>query len=198
MRRLASTTVAALAALAFGTAGIAQDVVEPRSGAKFAPKSGDLTLTGVGLRTKTFLKVKVYAIGLYVADVALAGPLAAHKGKAKTATFYKDLLAGDFPKELRLQFLRDLSAEQIQGAFRETLAGADKAKVEAFVSYFGELKTGQECVLHHAPGGTLETQVAGAARLPIADKAFTAAVFSIWLGDKPIQDDIKADLAKQF
>jgi len=185
-------------ALALTPAVLAQDVVEPRSGAKFAAKSGELTLTGVALRTKTFLKVKVYAIGLYVADVALAGPLAAYKGKPKTPAFYKDLLAGDFPKELRLQFLRDLSAGQIQGAFRETLAGADKAKMEAFVSYFGELKSGQECVVRYAPGGTLETLVQGAARLPIADKAFATAVFSIWLGDNPIQDDIKADLAKQF
>jgi hypothetical protein len=185
-------------AFALTPAVLAQDVVEPRSGAKFPAKIGDLALTGLGLRTKTFLKVKVYAIGLYVADVALAGPLAAHKGKPKTAAFYKDLLAGDFAKEVHLQFLRDLSADQIQGAFRETLAGADKARVEAFVSYFGELKTGQECVLRSAPGGTLETLVAGAARLPIADTAFTTAVFSIWLGDKPIQEDIKIDLVKQF
>jgi len=185
-------------ALALSPAVLAQDVVEPRSGAKFSAKSGDLTLTGVGLRTKTFLKVKVYAIALYVADAALAGPLASYRGKPKTAAFYKDLLAGDFTKELRLLFLRDLSADQIQGAFRETLAGADKAKVEAFVSYFGELKTGQDCVLRYVPGGTLETLVASAARLPIADKTFSTAVFSIWLGDKPIQDDIKTDLAKQF
>ncbi len=185
-------------ALALAPAVLAQDVVEPRSGAKFPAKIGDLALTGVGLRTKSFLKVKVYAIGLYVADSALAGPLASHKGKPKTAAFYKNLLAGDFTKELRLQFLRDLTPDQIQSAFRETLVGADKARVEAFVSYFGELKAGQECVLRSTPGGTLETVVAGAAWLPIADKAFTTAVFSIWLGDKPIQENIKIDLAKRF
>jgi len=26
------------------------------------------------------------------------------------------------------------------------------------------------------------------------DKAFASAVFAIWLGDKPIQDDVKRDL----
>ena len=29
---------------------------------------------------------------------------------------------------------------------------------------------------------------------PIADKNFAAAVFGIWLGEKPIQEDIKRDL----
>lgn len=176
----------------------AQDVVEPRSGVKFAGKDGELTLTGTGLRTKTFLKVKVYAVGLYVADSALSGPLAAHKGKPKTAAFYKDLVWGDFPKEIRMSFVRDLSASQIQGAFRETLEGADKAKVEAFVSYFGDLKVGQEYLLRWAPGGTLEVTAAGAAKPPIADKNFAAAVFGIWLGEKPIQEDIKLDLVKSF
>jgi hypothetical protein len=56
----------------------AQDVTEPRSGATFPACSGDMALIGTGLRTKTFLKVKVYAIGLYVAEAALSGPLAAH------------------------------------------------------------------------------------------------------------------------
>jgi hypothetical protein len=28
----------------------------------------------------------------------------------------------------------------------------------------------------------------------MADKNFAAAVFGIWLGDEPIQDDIKRDL----
>jgi Chalcone isomerase like len=50
--------------------GLAQDVAEPRSGTKFATKDGDTSLLGVGLRTKTIAKIKVYAIGLYVADTA--------------------------------------------------------------------------------------------------------------------------------
>ena len=75
---------ALLLTLALAAPALAQDVAEPKSGVKFAVKSGDMSLLGVGLRTKTMLKVKVYAVGLYVADSALAGPLAAHKGKANT------------------------------------------------------------------------------------------------------------------
>jgi hypothetical protein len=40
----------------------------------------------------------------------------------------------------------------------------------------------------------LETKVAGEDKPVINDKAFASAVFAIWLGDKPIQEDVKRDL----
>lgn len=184
--------------LALCPALLAETATEPRSGVAFEKKLGDMTLTGIGLRTKTFLKVKVYAVGLYVADASLAGPLAAEKGKAKTAAFYNEMVAGESPRVIQMKFTRDLSADQIQGAFRETLGKANRDQVEKFVGYFGEIKTGQDCVLTWAPGGVLKTTVAGLAKPDIADKAFASAVFGIWLGDKPIQEDIKADLGKMF
>ena len=70
-------TAPLLVALGLAVPATAQDVKEPASGVTFAPKVGEMSLLGVGLRTKTFLKVKVYAVGFYVADSALAGPLAA-------------------------------------------------------------------------------------------------------------------------
>ena len=182
-------------ALALVVPGLrAQDVTEPGSGVKFAAHEGETSLLGIGLRTKTFLKVKVYAIGLYVADTALTGPLAAYKGKSAAPAFYQALVLGDFPKEIRLRFVRDLSANQIQEAMREALAQADKTRVDQFVAYFPAIKSGDECVLRVVPGGTLETVMAGQAKPPIADKAFAQTLFGVWLGPKPIQDDIKTAL----
>jgi hypothetical protein len=175
----------------------AQDVTEPGSGVKFAVHEGDQSLLGVGLRTKTFLKVKVYAIGLYAADAALAGPLAAYKGQTTSPGFYKALVEGDFAKEVRLRFVRDLSANQIQEAMREALARADKARVDQFVAYFPAIQSGNECLLRWAPGGTLETVMAGQAKAPIADKAFATALFGVWLGEKPIQEDVKKALVSR-
>jgi len=195
MRRLLAAALVVGAALAPPVA--AQEVAEPRSGTKFPAKVDGLSLLGVGLRTRTFLKVQVYAIGLYVADSALSGPLAAHKGQIGSTALYQQLVQGDFPKQVTLKFLRDLDAEQIQEAMREALRGADKAKVDAFVGYFPAIKIGQECVLRWAPGGTLETVMAGAPKPPIADKAFAAAVFAIWLGEKPIQEDVKKALVSR-
>jgi hypothetical protein len=186
---------AILLALSLAAPALAQEVVEPKSGVKFAAKSGDMSLLGVGLRTRTMLKVKVYAVGLYVADSALAGPLAAYKGKTDSPVFYKELVSGDFEKQIVMKFTRGVSADQIRGAFRETLAGT--SKLDLFLSYFEDTKEGQEYVLTYKPGGVLETNVAGLNKPPINDKAFAAAVFGIWLGDKPIQDDIKKGLVSR-
>jgi len=166
------------------------DVAEPRTGVRFPEKIGETSLLGVGLRTKSFLKVKVYAIGLYIADSALAGPLKDKTGPA----LYRELVWGDFPKEIHLRLVRDVSASQMQEAIRDALEKADKARTDQFVSYFSDIKTGEEYVLRWATGGTLETIAKGVPKPPIADKNFAAAVFGIWLGDEPIQDDIKRDL----
>jgi hypothetical protein len=166
------------------------DVTEPRTGVRFPEKIGETSLLGVGLRTKTILKVKVYAVALYVADSALAGSL-----KGKTGPdLYRELMWGDFPKEIHLRLVRDVSASQMQEAIREALEKADKARTDQFVSYFSDIKTGEEYVLRWATGGALETIAKGVPKPPIADKNFAAAVFGIWLGDEPVQDDIKRDL----
>ncbi len=186
---------ALLLAFALATPALAQEVTEPKSGVKFAAKSGDMSLLGVGLRTKTMLKVKVYAVGFYVADSALAGPLAAFKGKTDSAPFYKELVWGDFGKQIEMKFTRGVSTDQIRGAFRETLEGT--SKLNEFLGYFGDTKEGQEYVLTWKPGGVLATKVAGVDKPDIADKNFAAAVFGIWLGDKAIQADIKKGLVSR-
>jgi hypothetical protein len=185
---------AAVAALLLAPAEL---VKEPKTGMTFAASIGDMTLLGVGVRTKTLLKVKLYAIGLYVADSALAGPLAIHKGRVGTTAFYRDLVVGDFEKQIVLKPARDLTAEQIQDAFRAHMQSADRKLLDQFVGYFPRTKAGQDCVLRWAPGGILETTVAGVAKPPIADTAFSEAVFGIWLGDKPVADQLRKRLVSR-
>lgn len=191
--------IATLIVLAIGLAGptVDEEIVEPRSGARFAARHGDLSLLGVGLRTRTLFQVKVYAIGLYVADTALAGPLAAHKGKLDSPEFYRDLVWGDFDKQIIMKFVRDATRAQVQEAFRESLPRANTARMDVFASYMKDTKQGQEYALRWAPGGVLETSFAGQPNTPIPDKDFAAAVFGIWLGEYPIQADIKRDLVSR-
>ncbi len=169
---------------------LAQEIAEPRTGTKFAVKQSDTSLLGVGLRTKTMLKVKVYVIGLYVEDSAVSGPL---KGKAGSPELYKLLVSGDFKKMVIMKFIRDVSTSQIRDAFRENLTNAGP-NTDAWLAYFNDIHSGQEIVISWVPGTGLETKVAGIDKPPINDKAFAAAVFSIWLGEKPVQEDIKRDL----
>jgi hypothetical protein len=75
---------------------------------------------------------------------------------------------------------------------RESLAGAEPKILDQFVSYFPEVKEGQECVLRWVPGGTIESVMAGQAKPPIADRAFAERLFGLYVGPTPLQADIKA------
>jgi hypothetical protein len=190
MNRLAAAVVlSVLAAPAWS-----QDVTEPKSGTKFAAHEGGMSLLGVGLRARSIamVKVKVYAMGLYVADSALGTEL---KGKAGTGELYRGVVEGDFKKKVVLKFLRDLSSDQIRDAFRDALKGAGP-KGEVWVNYFTSVVTGQEVVIAWTPGVGLETKAAGLSKPPLNDKTLASAVFSIWLGEKPISDDLKKDLVR--
>ncbi len=197
MRKIPAVLVCAVMLAALGLPAWAQDVTEPRTGVKFAATQDGMGLLGTALRTATFLHVKVYAAGLYVAETALKGSLAKYKGKTASPEFYNDLVWGDFDKEIRMQFVRDVGAGKIQGAYRDDLKDQDQARVEAFVKYFGDVKEGDTFVFRWKPGGTLETTVAGQAKAPIDDKKFAAAIFGIWLGTHPIQDDMKRDFVSR-
>jgi chalcone isomerase-like protein len=176
---------------------IDEEIVEPRTGARFTTRQADLSLLGVGVRTKSIFRVKVYTIGLYVADAALAGPLAVHKGKLDTPEFYRDLVWGDFDKRIIMRFVRHASREQVQQNFRQALPGVNPARLDVFAAHMIETKAGQEYIIRWAPGGVLETSFAGRPNTPIVDKEFAAAVFGIWLGEYPIQADIKRDLVSR-
>ena len=169
----------------------AQDVSEPKSGIRFAAKEGNMSLLGVGLRKKNV--TKVYAIGLYVADSALSGAL---NGKAGTPDLYKELVNGDFKKKVVLKFLRDMNSDQMRGAFRDALKGAG-SKSEVWLAYFGDVRQGQECSIGWTPGVGLETKIGGLGNAPLNDKVLASAVFEMWLGEKPVQDDLKKDLVSR-
>ena len=191
--RRAVAAVAILAALTLAGTASAQTWTEPKSGVAFAVKKDDMTLLGAGLRVKKIVfTFKAYAIGLYVSDAAISGPLALFKGKTTSPEFYQALHTGDFKKEVVLKFTRNLSQGKIQDGMRESLVGADPKVLDAFIAYFPEVKEGQECVLRWLPGGTLESVMAGQAKPPITNKAFAEQLMGLYVGDKPVQDDIKA------
>jgi hypothetical protein len=194
MKKMLAAAVALGVLVAAGTAR-AETWTEPKSGAAFEVKKDGMTLLGAGLRVKKILfTFKAYAIAFYVDDAALAGPLAAYKGKTASPEFYQALQTGDFKKEVVLRFMRNLGQSRIQEAMRESLTGADPKLLDQFISYFPQVKEGQECVLRQTGGGTLESIMAGQAKPPIANKAFTDRLFGLYVGPTPLQPDIKVDV----
>jgi len=147
--------------------------------------NADLTLTGAGLRKRVFFQV--YAIGLYVQE-----------RKA-------DPLAQPGPKRVQIHMLRDVGAEQ----FTEALADGIKANhteaeakaLEPRVKQLGaimagvkEAKSGMVIALDWTGKETVVAIDGKPAGEPIPGEDFYRALLRIWLGDKPVQEDLKKAL----
>ena len=187
------------------------EVAEPNTQVKFPTElqtpSGPPLLGGTGVRTRTFLKVKVYAFGLYVDAAGARTALAAWRGKSaadlgRDQSLYTELLKGAFPMTLRLVMTRDVGADQMSEAFNEALApriaqaeqrgmtgGADA--LTRFRGFFSDrLTKGTELVFSRT-GNTLKVSIGGKDAGEIENGALAWALFDVYLGDKPISPDGK-------
>jgi chalcone isomerase-like protein len=141
-----------------------------------------LTLNGLGLRQATMLKVNVYVAALYV---------------TKPSADANALLGSSAPKQLILQFVRNVSAAELNKAWEE---GFDKrlapfkSHLETLKGWMADMKTGQRLTFVHRPGSGLEVDVNGAAKGTIKGDEFAKAFFSIWLGANTPNPDLKSGL----
>src|SRR5215470_11374318 len=100
----------------------------------------NLTLNGLGLRQATVLKVNVYVAALYV---------------AKPSNDANTILGSNTPKELILQFVRNVSASDLNKAWDEGFEkqkGAFKDQLAMLEGWMTDMKTGQRLSFVHKPG----------------------------------------------
>jgi hypothetical protein len=171
--------------LLFASPVFGADIAGVRVDDKTQVGSTELTLTGAGLRKKLFFQI--YVIGLYVGD-----------RKA-------DLLAQPGPKRVAIHMLRDVDAEDfiealalgIRSNHDEAEAKALEPRVKALgavILAIKEAKKGMAIALDWTGGGTQVVIDGKPAGQPIAGEDFYRALLRIWLGDKPVQDDLKKAL----
>lgn len=160
------------------------------AGVKFEERTrvegAELALNGAGLRKRFFFEV--YAIGLYVAD-AKADPIA--QGGAKRVAMH---MLRDVGAERFTQALVDGMRPNHDAATLQALAPRI-AQLSAIMAEVKEAKKGMAIALDWVPGtGTrvaIDGKLAGA---PIEGEDFYRALLRIWLGEKPVQDDLKRAL----
>jgi hypothetical protein len=102
--------------------------------------------------------------------------------------------------------LRDVDAEQFSGALadgiRENHSEAEAKALEprvkqlaAIMAEMKEAKKGMRITLDWVPAAGTQLTVEGKpAGSPIPGEDFYRALLRIWLGDKPVQDDLKTAL----
>lgn len=180
---------AAIAALAGSAAAQTVDL----EGVKFEPTvqvgGTALQLNGAGLRKRAIFKV--YVAGLYVPQ------------KASSAAA---LLAQKGPRRMVIAMLRNVDAESFSSALNDglranlseqQLAGF-KAQIDALnanLKAVGETKKGDIIHFEFMPDAGTRVVVNGQAKgTTIPGDDFFAAVLRIWIGDKPVDGDLKKGL----
>ena len=148
----------------------------------------DLALNGAGVRTRLFFQV--YAIGLYLPQ----------KGASAGA-----ILAQPGPKRVAIHMLRDVGAdtftEALADGIRANHSEADAKALEprvkelaAGIAELKEAKKGMAITLDWNGKDTVLAANGKPSGKPIAGEDFYRALLRIWLGDKPVQDDLKKAL----
>jgi hypothetical protein len=188
------------------------DVAEPNTDVRFPTElqtpAGIQVLTGTGVRTRTILKVKVYAFGLYVDRDRARKALARWRGKSaaelgKEAALYDELLKGAFPMTMRLVMTRDVGGDQMAEAFDGALAprvaqaaqrgmsGGAEALARFRALFTSQLKSGTELLFTWAPGDRLFVSIGGRSVGEIENRALSWALFDVYLGARPISPEGK-------
>jgi hypothetical protein len=145
----------------------------------------ELSLTGAGLRKRAFFQV--YAIGLYVQD-----------RKA-------DPIGQPGPKRVQIHMLRDVGADRFNEALVEGIkenhsegeAQALEPRVKLLAAIIGEVKEARKGMRIALDWDGTATRVlidGKPAGSPIEGGDFYSALLRIWLGDKPVQEDLKRAL----
>ncbi len=145
-----------------------------------------LSLNGVGIRVKVI--VDVYAAGLYVPQ----------KGKDASS-----LLGQGGPKAMQIVLLRDLTGEDFAEAmvkgFNKNNSSADQTRFQAKLDEIrgvmlgmGKVKKGSVIHIDFTPGVGTGVTINGVHQGPvIAGDEFFTALLRIWLGNSPVDSDLK-------
>ena len=137
-----------------------------------------VTLSGMGIRTKTFLKIKVYVAGLYM------------KNRSNDPA---DIIGSDQAKAIVMSFLyKEVEGEKLQESWRDGFeantpsAGPDlKKRMDQFVSLFSAAAMkGDKYIFAYEPGNGTTVTLKGDIKATIPGADFAGALMAIWFGDK--------------
>ena len=148
----------------------------------------DLKLNGAGVRTRMFIKVYIGALYLE------------HKASAAEA-----VLANKGVKRMALHIMRDLTADVFSNALQDGLkannSAAELAKIDDKINEFngilsgvGGVKKGDVVLLDYLPVAGTRVVINGDTKGTISGEDFFHSLLKVWLGEKPIDADLKTRL----
>jgi len=143
----------------------------------------ELVLNGAGVRKRAIFSV--YVGSLYVPEKATSAQAVLVKA----------------PRRIQLNLLRNLSSDQLIGALMEGLKenttaaemqaiAVQTGEMAAIMKSFGQAKEGSVVTLDFVDGAT-KIGLNGAEQGSIDGEAFNRALTRIWIGEHPVQEDLR-------
>ena len=182
MRRSIVAVICALATLPLAAKereGVNSPAVLEAAGKK-------LQLNGMGLRKKMIFKV--YIASFYLENLT---------------TDAKQAVGSEQVKRVEMHMLRDLDrgkiTEAVEAGFEKN-AGPDlpklRERLDRFMKAIPDLKEGQVITITYVPGAGTTVKAGAAEEIVIPGKDFADALFSVWLGDHPVDDGLKDEMLR--
>lgn len=144
-----------------------------------------LKLNGIGIRTKTFLAIKVYVAGLYL------------ETRSKNPD---QIIASDSVRRLRLQMTHNAPRDKVLAEFSEGIehnakdGAALKERLAKFLRAIPKLSEGGVLTVTYVPGKGTTVVATGGNEVSVPGKDFADALFSAWIGKHPLDGDLKKEL----
>jgi len=147
-----------------------------------------LVLNGAGLRTKFFFKI--YVAALYLPQKQSSGAA---------------ILADEHAHRMALHIKHELGSEKLYNAFNDAIVSNQSAaelaaldsqlkQMRQIFDAVHEVKPGDVIDLDYLPASGTQISLNGKPYGTIAGAAFNRAMLQLWVGDKPVQSDLKKGL----
>jgi hypothetical protein len=112
------------------------------------------------------------------------------------------LALSDVPKRLEVEYLRSIAGEDFGSATNKKISdNVDPQtyeqllpRIEYHNSLYQDVQPGDRYALTYIPGKGTELTLNGKSKGTVEGADFAAALFSIWLGPKPISESLKKEL----
>jgi len=172
-------------------------------------------LVGVGAEKKSFLflSFNVFSLGLYVKPEHGRPRLerwldSRPKRVVDDPALYRAINDNAIDKSMRMVVARDVTGDDLRDGFSDALEprlqrrADEQAGLEAlsrYMSYFEDRKLPKGSIMLFTchSGGTLETNIDGEVQPSIRSPSLCWALVDTFLGDDPMNDDLKRDLVRK-
>ena len=138
-----------------------------------------LVLNGLGVREATVLKLNVYVAGLYLNE------------KTKDAS---KIINSSESKVIKMEFVRDVTADKINGAWDEALKGKGfDEELGILKKAMKDVKEKDQMMYTFAPAGAsffINKEKLASFKNP----EFNKALLAVWLGPKPPNEVLKSGM----